>query len=391
MAINGIDFITNYYSIIGVSPEADEYELHRAIREKRAGVHPDRLLNVDPQLSQTADRIRGLIDEAASILNDPERKLAYDKKLKEFQENKPELVSENGQGIIEIGGPVEHLMIDKLQNDVSQNHELDEKLRALVGYSEDELLMCRQMYSANPDNQIIRDMYKRQLGKKLAYIKGLEQQAWSRAGIENKQNKRKYDVSYPEDYLDALSLEILRIAEEEIPNRLSQRTEVVAIGMAPPLRMLVHEGAENPLTQSENSPETVTKLIQKQLTETFLNRTKALEQLTNQKAEIVAELLQLTDFKYLNKEAKNTNFVDVMLTLKNGNKEALIGFLSRTNLTTLQSAPMDQEQYVGKTVDQIDIDSLENDTIIISHNPEIEEVAMELTHVIGLYIEKRGL
>ena len=81
---------TNYWSLLGVSPDCDSVQLKRAFRREARKWHPD--LNRND--SRAEDRFK-LINEAYAILSDPrkrnewEKKLKADNKLDPFQDRFP--------------------------------------------------------------------------------------------------------------------------------------------------------------------------------------------------------------------------------------------------------------------------------------------------------------
>ena len=62
--------MTDYYQVLGVSPDADDDDIRRAYRAKIATVHPDKP-------GGDAEQARAL-DEARQVLLDPLRRAEYD-------------------------------------------------------------------------------------------------------------------------------------------------------------------------------------------------------------------------------------------------------------------------------------------------------------------------
>lgn len=63
--------------LLGVPPDASTFEIERAYRRHAAVIHPDRFFD-QPSVRMEAEAKLRQLNEAATILRDPERRMKYD-------------------------------------------------------------------------------------------------------------------------------------------------------------------------------------------------------------------------------------------------------------------------------------------------------------------------
>lgn len=68
----------DYYSLLGVEPDAPPERLKAAYRERARTVHPDRFANLGPELRRRAEHEMALLNEAYGVLSDPSKRKRYD-------------------------------------------------------------------------------------------------------------------------------------------------------------------------------------------------------------------------------------------------------------------------------------------------------------------------
>ena len=73
----------DHYKVLGIPRDADLWTIKHAYREKAKTVHPDR--NASPR---AAEVFRAVVD-AYEVLNDPERRADYDRKLRHYHTAAP--------------------------------------------------------------------------------------------------------------------------------------------------------------------------------------------------------------------------------------------------------------------------------------------------------------
>ncbi len=69
--------VPDYYAILGLTADASTFEIERAYRRHAAIIHPDRFFD-NPRLRLQAEAKLRQLNEAASTLRDPERRMKYD-------------------------------------------------------------------------------------------------------------------------------------------------------------------------------------------------------------------------------------------------------------------------------------------------------------------------
>ena len=97
--VHGIDYLIDYYALLGVNRNADGQQIQSAFREKMRGYHPDVLARAAPEFKTQAAAKTRIFYRAYETLTDPEKKAPYDEKLKSFD---PRLVSSTGEALIDL-------------------------------------------------------------------------------------------------------------------------------------------------------------------------------------------------------------------------------------------------------------------------------------------------
>jgi len=77
----GVDYIVDLYSVVGLSQEATPEELKHSLNERTMEYHPDRLQGAAPEFRSKGERMAMLLNRARHILLDGERRAEYDEIL----------------------------------------------------------------------------------------------------------------------------------------------------------------------------------------------------------------------------------------------------------------------------------------------------------------------
>jgi peroxiredoxin len=74
--------MANFYSLLGVAPDASADELAAAYERQRERYNPERVADLDPELRRVAAARSAELERAYAMLADPERRKAYDASLR---------------------------------------------------------------------------------------------------------------------------------------------------------------------------------------------------------------------------------------------------------------------------------------------------------------------
>ena len=70
-----------YYEILKVAPDASRREIKKAFRLRAAECHPDKVMHLEVELRERAERKMTLINEAYKVLSDETSRTEYDEYL----------------------------------------------------------------------------------------------------------------------------------------------------------------------------------------------------------------------------------------------------------------------------------------------------------------------
>jgi len=362
--IEGIDYIVDYYAVLGISRDSNKRDIELALRKNRAQWHPDRMQNLSPEILKEAESKNILFSKAREILLNEDFKQAYDKRLSNFE---PELVSEDGRAIINISR--ERIDLDFLLSDKNINFsELVEKAKQLTGYNEKHIKSVELLYNSDKKNRTIKDIYRKELNTELTFISQLEDIAWARVGVTNPKPVKGL-LYHSDDYGQQVEIEINRIKEEEIPKGLENRLLACKSGATP---LLLGDGK----MQGEKDDK-ISSEIQERIIKNFSNGCDQIREITEKKQQVLEKLVSLTDYEYLVKHNPPTPNCNIFVV---DYKKEKIMYGIKFNKEKFSGDTL-QEYSEGYPLEKLKKIQPNEDTILVYHNPEIKDILIEVVYV----------
>lgn len=315
--IEYVDYIFDRYAYLGVAPDATQQEIHKVIKQRRAGLHTDKLAHVDEELVKVANRKRELVDSCAEVLEHDERRALFDQRLAWFKAEKPKLVSTSGVAIIDPHSTrfqYEELLADDLDN----YDRMKEYAASLTGYDAREDAAAARRYKARPKDAELCEDYRYQVGKRLYYFTSLEVAAWAAAGL-NTDDKTRGSAFHADEYVERTEKLIAYTRDAVVPELIGQRQNLVALGMSPPLLLLTYkpqDGTEAaPPAPIDASAEATDQTIKK-VQDKFEERAGRIRDIAQQKQDALQELLSLSPTYIFNRPAEMVDGPYVVYVLK---------------------------------------------------------------------------
>lgn len=299
-----VDYIFDRYAYLELTPEAGKPEIHRAIVRRRAGLHTDKITNLDDELKQRADQKRDLIDGCAAILENDEVRAVYDERLTWFKAEKPHLVSNSGTAILDPTAP--RFQYESLLQEAGDHYDvLQTKAAEMTGYDARQDAAAGRRHKARPGDEELRDAYRHHIGKRLTYLTAMEHVAWLSAGYGT-DDKTRQSALYPDEYLQLTDDLITDIRDRVVPEVIGQRQNLVALGMSKPMLMLAYEGQETNTDagQAVAVNEAATALVVRTVQERFDSKAGRIREIARQKQETMEELLGLSPTYVFNRPRK---------------------------------------------------------------------------------------
>lgn len=366
--VEGVDYIVDYYAVLGLERGSDEERIRRALRDKRTQYHPDRLIQAGDKIQAVANREMALFAKAEQILLNPEVKPFYDERLNGFE---PRLVSNDGRAILDLNK--RRLLPDYLLHGQEINFSPKiEHAKQLSGFDEAHFEQVETLYKSDPNNPIFRNLYKDVLGKKLLFLGLLEEMVWAQAGVMNVTDSIRGLLCHVDEYAEAVQSEIERVSAEEIPQALQLRSQALLAGVASPL-LLTDGSAENQEGDESTATEISTE-VRNRITSTFLGRADRIKEVAAQKQEVLEELVKLTDYEYLIQNTPPTTSCNLFLAHEG---KVMCGFRSSNETLTM----IEEEAIRGMPLGDLKEKDFRDDTIVITHNPEIKDLLIQISWV----------
>lgn len=385
--IEGLDYIFDRFAYLGLSADADQKEIADAIRVKRAGVHPDRLINAAPEILNTANRVRELVDLCAEILMNEELRPLYVERLNEFKEKQPNFVSRDGHPIIDISGKgKERLNLDfLLKEDMVDIAGMQKHVQDMTGYNPKQLDIAKRLHAAEPDEDENRSLLEAALTTKLTYLTVMEDVAWSHAGVSGFKAIHKKHLLHPDDYADVIEIEISE-RQASITGHVQDRNGAMLLGLAKAPLLLAGRD-----TVAADSSRGLSTDLQEQLVEkaqkTFIERADFIRQVSDEKKQVLADLLEVLYIEDLGIAVDTTKPYGLHLVrMTDENREDAVVVLSCVVDHSGTLSAYEQDNTQGKTVSQLRQAGSQGAFIV--YNDEMKEASLQIARGARFFEEK---
>lgn len=219
----GVDYLVNYYSLVGAVPETEPADLKRLLNEKTLEYHPDRLQGLAPEFQAKGERIAELLNRARGILLNPGSRSDYDAILTEWTGP----VSDDGTPIVTMEAYTRGLAAiqdpDELESVFATKRA---KVVELRGYKPTRLSLLERMVSEAGDElpDDLRQEYEDALLEADRVLAIDEAERLALLGIDRTGSGYNAKLDYANDVMG--ELEEARVAEQE-------RRYMVEIGRIP--------------------------------------------------------------------------------------------------------------------------------------------------------------
>ena len=321
--VEGLHYIFDRYAFLNhimednnrsvrITPDSPKERVRKAISLALALYHPDRQENAAKDMKEKAEQTSHMLGDCKRfLLNDDIRPL-YNERLQKFKDEKPEFVSVHGNPIVDLHA--EMFDVDSLiGEEVPDLQHLEDHARKLVAFDEKQYAQMQILFDTMPENPQVKSLYKEALTNKYIYLDVLEGIAWQKLGYANRKDKAEGFVVYADDYVAQVNKALENVRDNEIKATLEARHGVARIGLSPMPLLLTYNkaaaGTENAaMDYAVMDPADQAQALEK-LTQTarshFDERTKFVQDIAQQKQEVLSRLVALTPVSSLS--VKDTN------------------------------------------------------------------------------------
>lgn len=375
--VEGIDYIFDRYAFLGITPDADIPDIEKAIKAKRTANHPDNFVRAEDEERKNAQHKFVLAGEIEDFLLNPDIKPIYDEKLKWFRDHHPELISNDGRSIINLGSTRIRVDLDRMLGDTPVIQAGIEKyIVDQTGHSENGLARKRRLFQRDPDDTDLRDEYVDGLLRKLTYITVMEQEAWQRAGVDGVLRHNVLDMQEPSDHVALVGQQIAHVRDEMIPSNTAQRGQMIMLGMAKPPLLLQGTVDEPAGTMMPFQPQEL--IVQAQTN--FEQRSRDIVHWAEQKVAVLDEIMPLLPTEYLTPTRHTGTAVIHLLQAAEDQAPATVisSFCVNEQEQTLYDI---SSKFNGLTLEQLRQERLDHTHIAVTSHREIQDILLPVLYV----------
>ena len=379
-AIEFIDFIFDRYAFLDIDSKASEEEIKSQIRKFRSLYHADRVHGAADDIKQKAAEQYALVEKCAEVLLDAKLRKAYDKRLKAFKKDEPEMVYQKHYPHYIFG-----LKTDRIDvNFLASGETLDispiiERAVLITQFSQEKLDRAKRLYEKMPEDDDLKANYRDALVVKLAFLEVKERYLWAAAGVHgDKYTKSKTPLMDTALIQEVVTEHITHIRDEVIPAQAVERDKLARLGYdAKPVLLLTRRSTDS---AAKNTPtkEMADTIERAQLR--FEELTKEIKIAAEERAEVINDLLALSPNELLHKASPKHLLIHLMV---NEGEEMDIN-TAKVMLSMLQVDNGGQEidgnttdEYRGKTLADLRAAKHEITTVAVVYNRHLNQPLME--------------
>jgi curved DNA-binding protein CbpA len=368
----GVDYLVDYYAILGVARDAPAEQIEDAFRDKIKQWHPDRMHGLAPTLVAQAERQSGLLNNAHAILGNAEARRVFDAKLAGW--TKP--VSKDGNAIIDLGSgsfSFSALLEATSEDPAERERYATQMARQFSNFDETTYeLVKEQMASSSEPSPALKKAYTAQLQARDLYLTLLEDFLREDLGIQGHVGRES-----TVHYLEQVESELGKIKDETTAALNEQVLLLEGGGQAllpPP------QGSTGVLVPAE-----VRKHWEAKLGAHFEEKAVKLRELAQEREALIAERFKAAGIEY---HPANKGFYPrliVRFRKQDGSCVRALSFIIEgTSLNTGDAEDLERLDEPG-----VAEDFAARGYSIVSYTPVADiEWKSQLTRVVELHVEK---
>lgn len=373
--VRNVDYVVDYYALLGVPPDASIEAIRSAYRNGARGCHPDVLARANDELRRTGARRFALITEAWETLGNPQHRAAYDALLNSFPE---ELRSKSGAAILDLSRQRVRVNFLLSGQEWSGRAEAEQMLRSLAGVDPASLAVLEQLASdpatANEQNRTaLRELLERQR----AFLELREEIAWRAAGVHSVAPVER--MTNTDDHVQGRQRQLTEV-RDEIATRIQSQVAALAAGESVTLLLPAGQGqTDAALAKADGAA------LARQLTAHAIDRFDRHQQelltLAEMHRAVLDKLLPLVRHEEL-RSATATDDRVVILLVANGSvrfgvlaqhdgAQTEIRHLQDVGLPEAPKGPLSNTETQGSELSRF-IDSIGTRVVALHYSPELD-------------------